>query len=232
MTQQHLKKIANLAGNLATNINYINNINDNNNITTNDSEASHYLNEVLVPSGNNNEKSSAKEISRKLPAGWQSIKWDLWRNPEGMKLRATVKLEQGTQFQITAALNSPHDRLFRGITDRQSEHWSRVYSHYRTLRDNLGTDMQLWRCSKFYEGAKQGCVDLMAVFLIAFDEPEGTDYEIQFWVNGLCYRYELGLEQRVILSKRQQAQNQYATLTVHRAQEARLIDPRARGWIL
>lgn len=229
MTQQHLKKIANLAGNLATNINYIN---DTNNITTNDLGVAHDQVEVTISSGNNNENMGAKEISRKLPAGWQSIKWDLWRNPEGMKLRASVKLQRGEPFQITAALNSPHDRLFRNIDDRQSEHWSRVYRHYRTLRDNLGTDMRLWRCSKFYIGKKTTTVDLMAVFLIAFEEPEGTDYEIQFWVDGLCYRYTLGKSSRLSLSKSQLAQNQYATLTVHERQERGLLDPRARGWIL
>lgn len=163
-----------------------------------------------------------------LPPTWRGIKWDLFgRQPKlgiGYKLKMSVIRQDRQSLGFTASLNSPHNRMWRGIENNQTAHWIVVREQYELYRKMFGLDMNKWRVSKFYQNAKQASVDQMAVFM-HFDV---DNYCIRFIYDTKIYDYLIARNSFEKLSENQHRRYQLAT-AYFGGSTVRMINPKDLG---
>jgi len=151
-----------------------------------------------------------------LPPAWLNFKWDLFRNPSTkslaqLKLNLNIVRLDGTQMKLTASLNSPHDRIWRKVTEqeRTEDHWQLIESEYREWRKCYGPNLTDWRASKFYQPGKKDSTELV-VFIRETDH----FYNIRLFYRAAMWDYELAKSSIDKLTIKQIQGNQIATLFV------------------
>lgn len=164
-----------------------------------------------------------------LPPTWRGVKWDLYKNPDKngkttLKLKMSVIKQDRKTQALTASLNSPHDRLWRGIQDQTTEHWKIVREIYQDYRAVLGAKTTDWRVSKFYLDSKKASVDIMAVFL-HWNE---TNYCIRLVYEGIIYDFDIAKDSYQQLNERQLKTNQVATAFFGQSQ-VKMVNPKDLG---
>lgn len=214
---------------LGTNINNTNNTNNTNNLTTT----------MFVQQDNQVEKATSsslglaslsasqdspllslpKEIQfvggKELPPAWLNFKWDLFKNPTGLKLACNIIKLDGTKQSLTAALNSPQNRLWRKVEDRTTPHWALVQEQYDLWRTQLGPELTDFRVSKLCLPGKKGSVEIV-VFLAETQ----TDYCVRMLYRNTIYDYTIPKASSDKLTIKQVTNNQIATLFVGKKAQA------------
>jgi len=214
---------------LGTNINNTNNTNNTNNLTTT----------MFVQQDNQVEKmtSSSDGIASRpasqktlllslpkeiqfvggyvLPAAWLNFKWDLFKNPTGLKLACNIIKLDGTKQALTAALSSPQNRLWRKVEDRSTPHWSLAEEQYNLWRQVLGTELTDFRVSKLCLPGKKGSVEI-CVFLAETQ----TDYCVRMLYRAAMYDYTIPKASVEKLTIKQVTSNQIATLFIGKKAQA------------
>jgi hypothetical protein len=235
--EEILKKIRLQKATNINNINYNNYINDINDSTTSlicDSShnqvedislcsslgsaslAASPVGSLDIPGG----KPQSKEIhfsgGSELPALWLNFKWDLFRNPSDkstpqLRLNLNIVRRDGTQAKLTASLNSPHDRIWRKVTDEQrlEPHWAMVEQEYRIWRKAYGPNVTDWRASKFYQPGKKDSTEF-----VVFVREEHDQYQLRLFYRATMWDYILLKSSMDKLTIKQIQANQVATLFI------------------
>lgn len=151
-----------------------------------------------------------------LPPAWLNFKWDLFRNPsdrvlDQLRLNLNIVRKDGTQSKLTASLNSPHDRIWRKVTDeeRTDAHWQLVEDEYRAWRKHYGARVSDWRASKFYQPGKKD-----STRLVVFLREEPDLYQLRLFYRAALWDYKLLKSSQDKLTIKQIQANQIATLFV------------------
>lgn len=163
---------------------------------------------------------SAKEIhfesGIELPAAWLNFKWDLFRNPSTkstpqLRLNLNIVRKDGTQARLTASLNSPHDRIWRKVTDEQrlEPHWALIEEQYHIWRSCYGPKVTDWRASKFYQPGKKDTTEF-----VVFLREQADAYQLRLFYRAAMWDYKLLKSSQELLSIKQIQSNQIATLFV------------------
>lgn len=161
-----------------------------------------------------------------LPAAWLNFKWDLFRNPstspvDQLKLNLNIVRQDGTQIKLTASLNSPHDRVWRKVTDEELDdpHWQLVADQYKIWRRTYGPKITDWRASKFYlPGKKEGGRNVVFVR----EEPE--EYQLRLFYRATMLDYVIPKSSIEKLTNKQLAANQIASLFIGKRAKALLTE--------
>ena len=210
-----------------TNINNTNNTNNINNLTTtmivqadNPAEANTTSSSLgLASLSASQEKALPKEIQfvggKELPAAWLNFKWDLFKNPSGLKLACNIIKLDGTKQSLTAALNSPQNRLWRKVEDKDTAHWQLAQEQYDLWREVLGPELTDFRVSKLCLPGKKGSVEI-AVFMAE----TATDYCVRMLYRAAIYDYTIPKSSIEKLTIKQITSNQIATLFVGKKAQA------------
>lgn len=151
-----------------------------------------------------------------LPAAWLNFKWDLFRNPSDkpiaqLRLNLNIVRQDGTQVKLTASLNSPHDRIWRKVTDeeRAEPHWQMIEDEYRIWRKAYGPKLTDWRASKFYIPGKKNATDFVTFF-----RENSDDYYVRLFYRATMLDYTIPKNSIEKLTVKQIQSNQIATLFV------------------
>jgi hypothetical protein len=216
--------------NLGTNINNTNNTNNTNNITTsmfvqadNQVEENTTSSSLGLASLSASQKtpllSLPKELhfsgGNELPPAWLNFKWDLFKNPTGLKLACNIIKLDGTKQSLTAALNSPQNRLWRKVEDRTSGHWQLVQEQYDLWREVLGPELEDFRASKLCLPGKKGSVEI-CVFMAETLQ----DYSVRMLYRNTIYDYTIPKSSTDKLTIKQITSNQIATLFIGKKAQA------------
>ena len=241
-----LRKNSEIVTNI-NNINYNNNINNINNSMTSvivsDDSNPEERNSLRSSSGlaslSASPKGSLENISSRdsinfvggseLPGTWRGLKWDIYQNKSAnhkinLKVKMTVIKQDRTTIGLTASMNSPHDRLWRGVEDRTTPHWQAVNEQYQDYFRCFGKSLDLWRASKFYLNNKKGSVDQFTLFMLFAD----NSYNLRLIVDSQIFDYNISRDSWATLSQSQRDRNQIATAFYGRSQ-VKLINPRELG---
>lgn len=210
-----------------TNINNTNNTNNTNNLTTtmfvqqdNQVEETSLRSSLgLASLSASQEMALPLEIQfvggKELPAAWLNFKWDLFKNPSGLKLACNIIKLDGTKQALTAALNSPQNRLWRKVEDEDTAHWQLVREQYDLWRTVLGTELTDFRVSKLCLPGKKGSVEI-AVFMAETSQ----DYCVRMLYRAAIYDYTIPKASMEKLTIKQISNNQIATLFVGKKAQA------------
>ena len=151
-----------------------------------------------------------------LPSAWLNFKWDLFKNPSArplaqLKINLNIVRQDGTQAKLSASLNSPHDRIWRGVDDEMAatEHWQLIRSEYREWRACFGPKLTDWRASKFYLPGKKESGETVVFF-----REEATEYQLRLFYRARLLDYSIAKSSYNDLSVKQIQGNQIATLFV------------------
>lgn len=169
-----------------------------------------------IPGG----KPQSKEIhfsgGSELPPLWLNFKWDLFRNPSSktipqLRLNLNIVRKDGTQAKLTASLNSPHDRIWRKVTDEQrlESHWSMIEQEYRIWRKAYGPNVTDWRASKFYQPGKKDSTEF-----VVFVKEDDNAYQLRLFYRATMWDYTLFKSSIDKLTVKQIQSNQIATLFI------------------
>jgi hypothetical protein len=168
------------------------------------------------PSASQESKELQFDSGIELPPNWLNFKWDLFKNPSAksrdqLRLNLNIVRKDGTQAKLTASLNSPHDRVWRKVTDeeRADPHWSLVEEEYRTWRRTYGPNLEDWRASKFYQPGKKD-----STRLVIFLREQHDLYQLRLFYRAAMWDYSLLKTSREQLTIKQIQGNQIATLFV------------------
>lgn len=220
------KKATNI-NNILTTTNNINNItttmivsDDNNQVEDISLRSSLGLASLSATQDIPEDKPQSKEIhfsgGSELPSLWLNFKWDLFRNPSvkttpQLRLNLNIVRKDGTQAKLTASLNSPHDRIWRKVTDEQREepHWSLIEQEYRIWRKAYGPNVTDWRASKFYQPGKKDSTEL-----VIFLREEHDAYQLRLFYRAAMWDYTLLKSSMEKLTVKQIQGNQIATLFI------------------
>jgi hypothetical protein len=218
---------------LATNINNIltttNNTNDTNDVITitfvenkdeTDNELCSSLGLASLSASPQTTVKSREDINfvggSELPAAWLNFKWDLFKNPSvkgsaQLKINLNIVRQDGTQAKLSASLNSPHDRIWRGVDDEMAatEHWQLIRSEYQEWRRCFGPKVTDWRASKFYLPGKKESGDTVVFF-----REEATEYQVRLFYRARLLDYAIPKSSYETLSVKQIQGNQIATVFV------------------
>ena len=161
-----------------------------------------------------------------LPQAWMNFKWDLFQNPSDralaqLKINLNIVRQDGTQVKLTASLNSPHDRIWRKVSDeqRQEEHWRLIREEYTIWRKTYGSEVSDWRASKFYIPGKKDSTSS-----VVFLREEQDEYLIRFFYRAKMLDYVIPKSSYENLTTKQIRGNQRATLFVGRRQKMILTE--------
>jgi hypothetical protein len=231
MTKTNAQDILNkIRAQKATNINNIltttNDTNNINHITTSMivSDDSNQVEDISLRSSFGLASLSASQKSRELqftggselPPAWLNFKWDLFRNPsdkttDQLRLNLNIVRKDGTQAKLTASLNSPHDRIWRKVTDeeRAEPHWQLVEDEYRVWRKHYGPKTSDWRASKFYQPGKKD-----STRLVVFLREEHDQYQLRLFYRAAMWDYVILKSSQDKLTVKQIQGNQIATLFI------------------
>jgi hypothetical protein len=177
-----------------------------------------------IPGG----KPQSKEIhfsgGSELPPTWRGAKWDIYKNPKSqgkfsIKVKLSVIKADRTTQSLIASMNSPHDRLWRGVEDQLTPHWQMMRDLYKDYRQQLGPSIEHWRVSKFYLDSKKASIDSAALFLHWSD----SDYCLRLVRQGIIYDFVVPKNSYETLSDKQRGTNQVATAFFGRSQ-VKMID--------
>jgi hypothetical protein len=156
-----------------------------------------------------------------LPAAWMNFKWDLFRNgrnqdgTDKLKLNCNIIKQDGGQQRLSANLNSPHDRVWRKVSDRTQPHWRVVQEEIDLWRSHWGHDLAAFRASKFALPAKSGSVEITA-----FLREQPSEYWVRMIYRGKIYDYAIAKSSYERLTVRQIQGNQIATLYIGKEPKA------------
>jgi hypothetical protein len=163
-----------------------------------------------------------------LPPTWRGAKWDIYKNPSRGKLNLKVKLSviksDRTTQSLTASMNSPHDRLWRGVENQNTQHWLMMRDLYKDYRQQLGPTIEHWRVSKFYLNSKKASIDIMSLFLHWTD----GDYCLRLVLDGIIYDFVVAKNSYENLTDKQRSNNQVATAFFGRSQ-VKMVHPKELG---
>lgn len=151
-----------------------------------------------------------------LPAAWLNFKWDLFKNPSvrplaQLKINLNIVRQDGTQAKLSASLNSPHDRIWRGVDQdmENSPHWQLIRSEYQQWRRCYGPKLSDWRASKFYLPGKKESGETVVFF-----REEHNEYQLRLFYRAKLLDYVIPKDSYESLSVKQIQGNQIATLFV------------------
>jgi hypothetical protein len=151
-----------------------------------------------------------------LPPAWLNFKWDLFRNPSvkstpQLRLNLNIVRKDGTQAKLTASLNSPHDRIWRKVTDEEriEPHWAMIEDEYRIWRKHYGPKTADWRASKFYQPGKKD-----STRLVVFFREEQDAYQLRLFYRAAMWDYTILKSSQETLTVKQIQANQIATLFI------------------
>jgi hypothetical protein len=164
-----------------------------------------------------------------LPAAWRGAKWDIYKNltrggKPSLKVKLSVIKQDKTTQGLTASLNSPHDRLWRGIEDRNTNHWQCVNGNYLDYRAEFGPTIENWRVSKFYLDSKKSSIDIMTLFIHWTEH----DYCLRLILDGIIYDFNIPKLSYENLTEKQLKANQIATAFFGKSQ-VKMVHPRDLG---
>jgi hypothetical protein len=220
------------------NINYNNYINDNNDCVVDSNQVRPEVSDLPVGLASEEALSpeglKPREIHHvggsELPASWRGVKWDIYLNktaktPKGaLKVKMSVILQNRQTLGLIASMNSPHDRIWRGVEDLNTEHWQTVRSEYQDYKSQFGTSLDQWRVSKFYAGRKNRSYDMLALFL----HDDGLNFQLRLIADSKIYDYTVPKSSYDLLSQSQRASGQIATKFIgHGA--VKMINPKEIG---
>jgi hypothetical protein len=185
------------------NINYNNNNNNNNDNNTNhcvvlaDSQAMEETKSVTptAPSGLASLSASqdsgevicsgvGNPATENLPRNWRGIKFDLFDNKPGLKLKVSVIKNDGTTQELVSALNSPVDYIWRSVPakDLHKSHWVTVKQLETELKQS-GVD---YKASKLATPRKGSSTDM-----ITFLTEINGHWNLFLVLKGAVYEYIL-----------------------------------------
>ena len=210
-----------------TNINNTNNTNNTNNLTTsmivlktdNQVEVNASSTSFGLASLSARPLALPEEIhfvsGNELPAAWLNVKWDLFKNPTGLKLACNIIKLDGSRQALTANLNSPQNRIWRRVDDRTTTHWALVQEQYDLWRTTLGRELEHFRVSKLCLPGKKGSVEI-AVFMAETT----ADYSVRMIYRSKIYDYNISKQSIEHLSIKQLTSNQIASLFIGKRAQA------------
>lgn len=233
MNPKSQKIIELIRGGVSTNINninYNNNTNNTNNKTTSiivsNENNEVEINPLGIPRGIAALSTSSQSLTwsrdsinfvggSELPPAWMNFKWDLFRNGQNkdgtakLKLNCNIIKQDGGQQRLTANLNSPHDRVWRKVYDRNTAHWQCVQQELDQWTASFGQDLSAFRASKFALPAKSGSVEI-TVFFKEYQD----DYIVRMIYRSKIYDYTIDKASYEKLTVKQIQGNQIATLYI------------------